>query len=119
MPGAPTTDDIELGRRMTKFVTRFKQDTDEIYVILDDEQTERHLMAGHLNMLYRDSHTHARTTLLMEREARMSREAWGRYMDASDLACSEVMSLRTTILGQQEVITELQAADRRRQAAIT
>ncbi|GJT09711.1 hypothetical protein Tco_0856753 [Tanacetum coccineum] len=29
------------------------------------------------------------------------------------------MSLRTTVLGQQAVITELQAADRRRLAAIT
>ncbi|GJY97317.1 hypothetical protein Tco_0514227 [Tanacetum coccineum] len=66
-----------------------------------------------------DRRAHARTTLLMEREARMSREAWGRSMDASDLARSEVMSLRTTVLGQQAVITELQAADRRRQAAIT
>ncbi|GJX74905.1 putative reverse transcriptase domain-containing protein, partial [Tanacetum coccineum] len=55
----------------------------------------------------------------MEREARMSREAWGRSMDASDLARSKVMSLRTTVLGQQAVITELQAADRIRQAMIT
>ncbi|GJR07768.1 reverse transcriptase domain-containing protein [Tanacetum coccineum] len=31
MPGAPATDDTELGRRMTKFTTRFRQDTDEIY----------------------------------------------------------------------------------------
>ncbi|GJR14891.1 hypothetical protein Tco_0797543 [Tanacetum coccineum] len=38
---------------------------------------------------------------LMERKARMSREAWGRSMDASDLAHSEVMSLRTTVFGQQ------------------
>ncbi|GKF45276.1 hypothetical protein Tco_0131828 [Tanacetum coccineum] len=30
----------------------------------------------------------------------MSREAWGRSIDASDLARSEVMSLRTTVLGQ-------------------
>ncbi|GJZ43626.1 hypothetical protein Tco_0590881 [Tanacetum coccineum] len=119
MPGAPATDDTELGRRMTEFTTRVRQDTDEIYTRLDDEQTERQLMAGRLNMLYRDRRAHARTTLLMEREARMSREAWGRSMDASDLARSEVMSLRTTVLGQQAVITELQAADRRRQAAIT
>ncbi|GJR00661.1 putative reverse transcriptase domain-containing protein [Tanacetum coccineum] len=76
-------------------------------------------MAGRLNMLYRDRRAHARTTLLMEREAKMSQEAWGRSMDASDLVRSEVMLLRTTILGQQVVITELQAADRRRQAAIT
>ncbi|GKB66946.1 reverse transcriptase domain-containing protein, partial [Tanacetum coccineum] len=95
------------------------QDTNEIYVRLDDEQTERQLMAGRLNMLYRDRHAHARTALLMKREARMSREAWGRSIDASDLARSEVMSLRTTVLGQQAVITELQAADRRRQASIT
>ncbi|GKC43200.1 hypothetical protein Tco_1060922 [Tanacetum coccineum] len=104
---------------MTELATRVRQDTDEIYVRLDDEQTERQLMAGRLNMLYRDRRAHARTALLMEREARMSREAWGRSMDASDLARSEVMSLRTTVLGQQAVITELQAADRRRQAAIT
>ncbi|GJS90124.1 putative reverse transcriptase domain-containing protein [Tanacetum coccineum] len=62
-----------------------------------------------------DRCAHARTALLMEREARMSREAWGRSMDTSDLIRSEVMSLRTTVLGQQAVITELQATDRRRQ----
>ncbi|GJV22980.1 hypothetical protein Tco_1375675 [Tanacetum coccineum] len=37
MPGAPATDDTELGRRMTEFSTRVRQDTDEIYVRLDDE----------------------------------------------------------------------------------
>ncbi|GKB87663.1 hypothetical protein Tco_0959935 [Tanacetum coccineum] len=99
MPEEPATDDTELGRRMTDFTTRVRQDTDEIYM--------------------RDRRAHARIALLMEREARMSREAWGRSMDASDLARSEVMSLRTTILGQQAVITELQVADRRRQVAIT
>ncbi|GKF85909.1 hypothetical protein Tco_0253736, partial [Tanacetum coccineum] len=46
---------------------------------------------------------------------RMSREAWGQSMDASNLARAEVMSLRTTVLAQQSVITKLQAADRRRQ----
>ncbi|GJW26907.1 hypothetical protein Tco_0040718 [Tanacetum coccineum] len=89
-------------------------DTDEIYTRLDDEQTERQLMAGRLNMLYRHRRAHARTTLLMEREAKMSREAWGRSLNASDLARIEVMSLRTTVLGQQAVIIELQAADHRR-----
>ncbi|GJR75428.1 hypothetical protein Tco_0087793 [Tanacetum coccineum] len=73
-------------------------------------------MASRLNMLYRDRRAHDRTCLLMEREARMSREAWGRSMDASNLACSEVMSLRTIVLGQHAVITELLAADRGRQA---
>ncbi|GKF83402.1 hypothetical protein Tco_0245058, partial [Tanacetum coccineum] len=39
----------------------------------------------------------AYTALLMEREARLSREAWGRSMDASDNARSEVTALQ----GQQ------------------
>ncbi|GKF06424.1 hypothetical protein Tco_0037092, partial [Tanacetum coccineum] len=119
MSGAPATDDIKLGRRMKEFTTRVRQDTDEIYMRLDDEQFERQLMAGRLNMLYRDRRAHARTTRLMEAEARLSREAWGRSMDASDLARSEVMALRTQVVAQQAVIIELQAADRGRQAAIT
>ncbi|GKD53133.1 hypothetical protein Tco_1286520, partial [Tanacetum coccineum] len=77
--GAPAIDDTELGRRMTEFATRFRQDINEIYVRLDDEQIERQLMAGRLNMLYRDRRAHARIALLMEREKefRMSQEAWG------------------------------------------
>ncbi|GJT14205.1 hypothetical protein Tco_0861247 [Tanacetum coccineum] len=77
MLGAPATDDTELGRRMTEFTTRVRQDTNEIYTRLDDEQSERQLMAGRLNMLYRDRRAHARTARLMEAKARMSREAWG------------------------------------------
>ncbi|GJS19887.1 hypothetical protein Tco_0448519 [Tanacetum coccineum] len=76
-------------------------------------------MAGRLNMLYRDRHAHARTARLMEAEARMSQEAWGRSMDASNLARAEVMSLRTQVVAQQAMITKLQAADSRREAAIT
>ncbi|GKD99481.1 hypothetical protein Tco_1387465 [Tanacetum coccineum] len=45
MPGAPATDDTEFGRRMIEFSTRVRKDTDEIYVRLDDERTERQLMA--------------------------------------------------------------------------
>nr|GEZ37072.1 hypothetical protein [Tanacetum cinerariifolium] len=55
----------------------------------------------------------------METEARMSREAWVRATDASDLVHGEVMSLRTTVLGQMSEIRELQAADRRRQTVIS
>ncbi|GJU37861.1 hypothetical protein Tco_1186215 [Tanacetum coccineum] len=58
-------------------------------------------------------------TDLMETEAGMSREAWGRAMDASDLAHGGVISLRTTVHAQMSEITELQSADRRRQRAIS
>ncbi|GJT60100.1 hypothetical protein Tco_1003633 [Tanacetum coccineum] len=60
-----------MGRRMTEFTTRVRQEKYEIY------------------------------TRLIEAEAKMSREAWGRSMDASDLARAEVMSLRTQVVAQQ------------------
>ncbi|GKF65936.1 hypothetical protein Tco_0192453, partial [Tanacetum coccineum] len=60
-----------------EFETRVRQDMDEIYTRLDDEQTERQLLAGRLNMLFRDRRAHACTARLMEAEAKMSREAWG------------------------------------------
>nr|GEU84786.1 putative reverse transcriptase domain-containing protein [Tanacetum cinerariifolium] len=53
-----------------------------------------------------------------EREARMTREAWGLSMDASDNARLDVMSLRTTLVAQHALILDLQAADRRRQGVI-
>nr|GEZ40797.1 hypothetical protein [Tanacetum cinerariifolium] len=90
---APVSADTELGGYMRKFKSRVRQDTDEIYMRLDDEQTERQLLAGRLNMLFRDRH-------------------------ASDLIRGEVMSLRTTVLGHMTEIRELHATDRRRQTVI-
>ncbi|GJX41899.1 hypothetical protein Tco_0256889 [Tanacetum coccineum] len=60
MQGAPASADTKLGRHMTELETRV-----------------------------RDKHAHARTARLMEAEARMPREAWGRSMDVSDLARAE------------------------------
>ncbi|GJZ05166.1 hypothetical protein Tco_0538441 [Tanacetum coccineum] len=104
---------------MTTFETRVRQDTNEIYTRLDDEQSQRQLLAGRLNMLFRDRRAHAYTRHQMETEVKLSREAWRRSMDASDLARGEVMSLRTTVLGQMSEIRELHAADRRRHAVIS
>ncbi|GJZ67781.1 hypothetical protein Tco_0631021, partial [Tanacetum coccineum] len=63
------------GRHMTAFETRVRQDTDEIYTRLDDEQSQRHILAGRLNMLFKDRRAHAYTRHLMETEDRLSREA--------------------------------------------
>ncbi|GKF25044.1 hypothetical protein Tco_0080938, partial [Tanacetum coccineum] len=104
MPRAPSTNETELGWRMTNFVTTVRQDTDEIYGRLYDAQDDRSLMSGRLNMLYRDRCAHVLTALLMEREARLSHEAWVQSMDASDIARSEVRALRTTVLTQHAEI---------------
>ncbi|GJX06375.1 hypothetical protein Tco_0194307 [Tanacetum coccineum] len=71
---------------MRDFEFMVRRDTYEIYTMLDDEQSQRQLLASRVNMLFRDRRAHAHTRLLMETEARMSREVWGRSMDASDLA---------------------------------
>nr|GFB39544.1 hypothetical protein [Tanacetum cinerariifolium] len=94
LQGVPVSTNTELGRYMREFETRVRQDTEEIYMRLDDEQSERQLLAGRLNMLSRDRH-------------------------ASDHVRGEVMSLRTTVLGQMIEIRELHAADRKRQTVIS
>nr|GFA75873.1 hypothetical protein [Tanacetum cinerariifolium]GFA84548.1 hypothetical protein [Tanacetum cinerariifolium] len=89
LQGAPVSTDTKLGGYMREFKTRVRQDMDEIYMRLDDEQTERQLLAGRLNMLFRDRRAHAYTRHLMETEARLSQEAWVRSTDASDLVRGE------------------------------
>nr|GEY52578.1 hypothetical protein [Tanacetum cinerariifolium] len=76
LQGAPVSTDTELGGYVREFETRVRQDTDEIYMRLDDEQTERQLLAGRLNMLFRDRRVHAYTRQLIKTEAGMSRESW-------------------------------------------
>ncbi|GKE32431.1 hypothetical protein Tco_1451753 [Tanacetum coccineum] len=86
-----------------------------MYSLLEDAWEDRSLLRGRVNLLFRDRHVHRHLALMIEREARMAREAWGLSMDASDYARSDVMSLRTTIVGQRALILELQSADHRRQ----
>ncbi|GKA87837.1 hypothetical protein Tco_0809601 [Tanacetum coccineum] len=66
-----------------------------------------------------DRPVHRRLAVMIEREAKMAREAWGLSMDASDYARSDVMSLRTTVVAQSALISELQSADHRRQRVIS
>nr|GFD09210.1 hypothetical protein [Tanacetum cinerariifolium] len=114
LQGAPVSIDTKLGRYKREFETRVRQDTDEIYMRLDDEQTERQLLAGRRNMLFRDRRAHAYTRHLMETEARMSQEAWVRATDASDLVRGKAADRR-----RQTVILELLRIDHRRSTKIT
>ncbi|GJS42755.1 hypothetical protein Tco_0567798 [Tanacetum coccineum] len=92
LQGAPVSTDTKLGAHVRDFESMVRRYTDEIYTILDDEQSQRQLLAS---------------------------RAWGRSMDASDLARAEIMSLRTTVHAQMSEITELQSADRSRRRAIS
>nr|GFA93680.1 hypothetical protein [Tanacetum cinerariifolium] len=56
LQGAPVSTDTELGGYMRDFKTRVRQDTDEIYMRLDDEQNASDLVRGKVMSL--------RTTIL-------------------------------------------------------
>ncbi|GJS12771.1 hypothetical protein Tco_0407243 [Tanacetum coccineum] len=114
----PQTTLAELSQRVTDFVTTIRQDTCVIYVRLDDAQSDRSLMTGQLNVLRKDRRYHANTALLVEREARVAREAWAQSMDASYRARSKVMTLRTTVSALQTKNGKLRAADHRRQTQL-
>ncbi|GJZ82802.1 hypothetical protein Tco_0647975 [Tanacetum coccineum] len=111
LQGAPVSTDTKLGAHVREFESMVRRETYEIYTRLDNEQSQRQLLAGRVIMLFRDRRAHAHTRYLMKTKARLSREAWGRSMDASDLAHGEVMSLRTTFHAQMSEIRELQSVD--------
>nr|GFA07256.1 hypothetical protein [Tanacetum cinerariifolium] len=96
------------------------EETDKAPVYDSDgsAETERKLLAGRLNMLFRDRRAHAYTRHLMETEARMSREAWVRATDASDLV-HEIRELQTADRRRQTVILELLRIDHRRSIEIS
>ncbi|GJW51657.1 hypothetical protein Tco_0093008 [Tanacetum coccineum] len=60
-----------------------------------------------LNMLRKDRRYHANTTLLVENEARVTREACAQSIDASHRVRSEVMTLRTIVSALQTENEEL------------
>nr|GFB87571.1 hypothetical protein [Tanacetum cinerariifolium] len=96
LQGAPVSTDMELGGYVREFEMRVRQDTDEIYMRLDDEQTERQLLAGRLNMLFRDRRAYVYTRQM-----------------------SEIRELQAADRRRQTVISELLKIDHRRSTEIT
>ncbi|GKF49624.1 hypothetical protein Tco_0142875, partial [Tanacetum coccineum] len=65
--------------------------------------------------LFDDSQYHYETAQLLDQEALVSRESWGRSIEVSYMARSEILALHFVVMGQQVVISQLQAADRKSQ----
>ncbi|GJW52710.1 reverse transcriptase domain-containing protein [Tanacetum coccineum] len=103
---APTT--LEgVNQRVTDLATIVEQETTSMYGIMEDAQDDRSQLRGRVNLLYRDRPVHRRLAVMIEREAKMAREAWGLSMDASYYTLSDVMSLRTTVVAHSALISEL------------
>ncbi|GJR25481.1 hypothetical protein Tco_1101713 [Tanacetum coccineum] len=106
-------------RSYCSWLLLFDQEDEIIYSQLDDARYDRALLRARVNMLYRDRPFHRRTAILMEEEARLSRAAWATSRCVDSLQSDtflEGISLWTYGHALSVRITELQAADRRRQS---
>ncbi|GKE60336.1 hypothetical protein Tco_1510703 [Tanacetum coccineum] len=65
-----------VSQRVTDLSTTLTQDTHDIYVRLEDAQDDRALYRGRVNTLFRDRRYHLRIVVLVENEARCTRQAW-------------------------------------------
>ncbi|GJR27820.1 putative reverse transcriptase domain-containing protein [Tanacetum coccineum] len=81
--------DGEVGYGITNIWVDPVEDAEEIpptTLVELSQRSDRSLMTGQLNVLRRDRRYHANTALLVEKEARVAREAWAQSMDASHRA---------------------------------
>nr|GEV71262.1 putative reverse transcriptase domain-containing protein [Tanacetum cinerariifolium] len=111
--GEPVTDDLY---RFVDTIERGEGSTPvamEVGYGITDAWDDLALQRARVNRRY-----HARTTSLMEGEARASRTAWAQSMDASDAARSGVIALRTQVSAQQTEITNLREVDRKFQTIV-
>ncbi|GJZ82775.1 hypothetical protein Tco_0647948 [Tanacetum coccineum] len=101
--------------RVTELTAVQEQDTQDIYVVIEDTQDRQTQIYQSVETLFDDSQYHYETARLLDQEALVSREAWGRSIEVSYMTRSEILALRSVVIGQQAVISQLQAADRKSQ----
>nr|GEU78469.1 reverse transcriptase domain-containing protein [Tanacetum cinerariifolium] len=114
------TGTYKLGESSAVSAARLRETVrDDLYRFLDTEkQDDQNLQRARVNRLFKDRRFHAHTARLMEGEARASRTTWTQLMDASDVARSRVISLRTQVSAQCTEITDLRVADRKFQTTV-
>ncbi|GKF09988.1 hypothetical protein Tco_0044212, partial [Tanacetum coccineum] len=88
---------------------------EDIYAVIVDTQDRQTQIYQSVETLFDDSQYHYETARLLDQEALVSREAWGRSIEVSYMTRSEIMTLRSVVMDQQAVISQLQAADRKSQ----
>ncbi|GJS01830.1 putative reverse transcriptase domain-containing protein [Tanacetum coccineum] len=101
--------------RVTELAAVQEQDTQDICAVIGDTQDRQTQIYQRVETLVDDGQYHYETARLLDQGALVSREAWGRSIEVSYMARSEIMALRSVVMGQQAVISQLQAVDRRSQ----
>ncbi|GJZ30334.1 hypothetical protein Tco_0575381 [Tanacetum coccineum] len=106
---------VERVGRVTELAAVQEQDTQDIYAVIGDTQDRQTQIYQRVETLGDDSQHHYKTARLLDQEALVSREAWGCSIEVSYMTRSEIMALRSIVIGQQAVISQLQVANRRSQ----
>ncbi|GJR52273.1 hypothetical protein Tco_1402794 [Tanacetum coccineum] len=101
--------------RVTELAAVQEQDMQDIYAVIEDTQDKQTQIYQRVETLVDDSQYHYETARLLDQEALVSQEAWGCSIEVSYIARSEIMTLRSIVMSQQAVISQLQAADHRSQ----
>ncbi|GJT37124.1 hypothetical protein Tco_0936989, partial [Tanacetum coccineum] len=101
--------------RVTELAAVQEQDTQDIYAVIEETQDRQTQIYQRVETLVDDSQYHYETARLLDQEALVSREAWGRSIEVSYMARSEIMTLRSIVISQQAAISQFQAANRRSQ----
>ncbi|GJW36383.1 hypothetical protein Tco_0059303 [Tanacetum coccineum] len=96
-----------------------EQDTHDIYAVIEDTQDRQTQIYQSVGTLVDDSQYHYETARLLDQEALVSREAWGRSIEVSYMTRSEILSLRSVVMGQQAVISQLQTAAVKKSQVVT
>ncbi|GJX77273.1 hypothetical protein Tco_0324084 [Tanacetum coccineum] len=102
------------GRRADYGFVDLREAVEEV-ALMTLEGDRKNQIYQSIKTLVDDSKYHYKTVRLLDQEALVSREAWGRSMEVSYMARSEIMTLRSVVISQQAVISLLQAADSRSQ----
>ncbi|GJW46613.1 hypothetical protein Tco_0078259 [Tanacetum coccineum] len=86
--------------RVTELTVVQEQDTQDIYAVIEDTQDRQTQIYQSVRTMVNDSQYHYETARLLDQEALVSREAWGRSIEVSYMTCSEILALRSVVLGQ-------------------
>nr|GEW79484.1 hypothetical protein [Tanacetum cinerariifolium] len=86
-----------VNERVIELDTTVRQRTGEFEVRFEEAQDDRALLRARVNTLFRDRPDHHRTTMLMDREAMYTREAWAYSKDRSSAIAAYVRTLETQV----------------------
>ncbi|GJZ03991.1 hypothetical protein Tco_0537266, partial [Tanacetum coccineum] len=84
--------------RVTELAAVQEQDTQDIYAVIEDTQDRQTQIYQRVETMVDDSQYHYKTARLLDQEALVSQEAWGRSMEVSYMARLEIMALRSIVM---------------------